>query len=275
MKPAARVGAALLAVLVAGVALAQGYDAGAAGGDLKQGQQLAAHIPWSELLGPLAPVALSPFFGLACLSGLSLLVSRGLLPENLFLKNNPVLDNPWVFASLLGLALITSLPRLTKVSKPLAQACDFLESYAGLVAMVVVQWVSRHAAPEVQPEIVLAGVGAVSQGAVLAAVSALNFVVIQTVRFVFEMLVWLSPIPLVDALFEGVNKLVCAGLLAVYAISPWAAFFANMLIFLVCLCLFRWARRKLVQFHQLLRSALARVGGWLRRRPRPAISPGL
>ena len=117
--------------------------------------------------------------------------------------------------------------------------------------------------------------GAVSQGAVLAAVSALNFVVIQTVRFVFEMLVWLSPIPLVDALFEGVNKLVCAGLLAVYAISPWAAFFANLLIFLICLCLFRWARRKLVQFHQLLRSALARVGGWLRRRPRPAISPGL
>ncbi len=271
MRPARYI-AFLFAILLGGVALAEGYDAQTAGGDLARGQALAGHIPWAEVLGPLAPVALSPFFGLACLSGLSLLVSRGLLPENAFLRDNPVLANPWVFAALLGLALLTSLPRLTKISKPLAQACDFVESYAGLVAVLVVQWVAKQTAAEAPPEVVLAGVGAVTHAALLSTVSVLNFVVIQTVRFVFEFLIWLSPIPLVDALFEALNKLVCAGLLALYAFSPWAAFFLNMLMFLICLCLFRWARRKLVGARAILRAGLARVRGWLGRDRTAALS---
>ncbi len=35
------------------------------------GEQLAKQISTSEWLGPLAPVALSPFFGIAVLSGLA------------------------------------------------------------------------------------------------------------------------------------------------------------------------------------------------------------
>lgn len=227
--------------------------------DMTQAHEITTKLPWAEILGPLAPVALSPFFGLACLSALSILVSRGVLPDNVFLHDNPVLNNPTILVAFAVLAVFTSLPRLTKVSKPVAQAADLLETYAGLVAILVVQWAARHAAAEPPPELVAAGIGTFTTSTLLAAVSAINFIVVQTVRFAFELLVWVSPFPLVDAVFEACNKIACAGLLAVYAFSPWAAFFLNLLIFLVCLCLFRWARRKMVQFRELLRAASRRI----------------
>lgn len=37
----------------------------------------------ADIIGPLAPVALSPFFALTCLSGASLLADSGLLPDRL------------------------------------------------------------------------------------------------------------------------------------------------------------------------------------------------
>ena len=49
--------------------------------DQAKADQLARKISSVEVLGPLAPVALSPFFGLTCLSGTSILCSKGILPE--------------------------------------------------------------------------------------------------------------------------------------------------------------------------------------------------
>jgi hypothetical protein len=48
----------------------------------QKGKNLAEKMGITETLGPLAPVALSPFFGLACLSGTSMLCEMGVLPEN-------------------------------------------------------------------------------------------------------------------------------------------------------------------------------------------------
>jgi hypothetical protein len=221
-----------------------------------QSEALSSRVPWAEILGPLAPVALSPFFGMALLSGLSILISRGLLPDNVFLHNNPVLNNPTIFAVFLVLAVFTSLPRLTKVSKPLAAIADTLETYAGLVAILVVQWAARHAQADEAAEVVMAGFGS---AAVLSVISTVNFLVIQTVRFVGELLVWVSPIPFVDALFEAANKIVCAGLIAIYAFSPWASFFLNVLLFLACAMLFRWSRRTAGRIRGTMREALGRL----------------
>ena len=69
----------------------------------QKGQNLAEKMGITETLGPLAPVALSPFFGLACLSGTSILCEKGILPENDFLMGNEVLNNGWVFLIFAGL----------------------------------------------------------------------------------------------------------------------------------------------------------------------------
>lgn len=251
----------LFGLLLLAPLLASGYDASQAAGDVAAGNRLAGQVPWSEVMGPLAPVALSPFFGMACLSGLSLLVTRGVLPENGFLHSHPVLTHPAIFGAFLALAVFTSLPRLTKVSKPLAMVCDTLETYAGVVAVVVVQVVGRCMVDHAPEAVVLpAGWGAVSWDVFLAILSAVNILVIQGVRLFFELLVWASPVPLLDAMFETLNKAVCAGLLLVYAFSPWAAFALNILLFLVCLTLFRRARRGVRSMMERLRAAARWMG---------------
>lgn len=253
--------------------LAYGYDAAQAAGDLAAADALSDRVPWTEVLGPLAPVALSPFFGMACLSGLSLLVTRGVLPENGFLHSHPVLTHPAMFAAFALLAVFTSLPRLTKVSKPLALLCDTLETYAGIVAVIVVQVVSRYVAEATPDPVVLpAGLGTITGSALLAGLSIANILVIQSVRLFFELLVWISPVPLLDALFESMNKVVCAGLLALYAFSPWAALVVNAMIFLMCLALLRRARRGI----RSLMGRLRETGRWVwnRLRGRSAVSAG-
>jgi hypothetical protein len=135
--------------------LAFAYDTGQATADLAVADKVADAIPWSEIMGPLAPIALSPFFGLACLSGISLLTTRGVLPDNSFLHGHPVLTHPSILMVFLALAVFTSLPRLTKVSKPLAQFCDFLETYAGVVAVIVVQVAARYVQTEPPPDVIL------------------------------------------------------------------------------------------------------------------------
>ncbi|MCA9201028.1 MAG: hypothetical protein KDA87_25990, partial [Planctomycetales bacterium] len=95
--------------------------------------RLSEHVSTSEWLGPLAPVALSPFFGITCLSGMAIF-GEGWLPADHFLtRASTPLKNPVVFYSFLTLTVLTSVPRLSKVSKPFAQAVDQLEAYAGII----------------------------------------------------------------------------------------------------------------------------------------------
>lgn len=229
-----------------------------------QARAVTEEIPWAELLGPLAPVALSPFFGITCLSGCALLAERGLLPQNQFFQQSDALRNPAVFAVFLCLTLLTSLPRLSKVSKPLAQAADVLETYAGLVTMVALHYVARHGEANTALAAAPLAAGFAAQGGdlLLAAVSAANVLVIHSVRFFFEMLVWLSPVPLLDALFEFANKAMCAGLVFVYALHPAAALTLNTILFLGCLCLLRWSRRKTIFYREIFLGPLwHRVAG--------------
>ena len=215
----------------------------------------------------MAPVVLSPFFGMACLSGVSILITRGVLPDNTLLHAHPVLTHPAFFAVFLALALFTSLPRLSKVSKPLALVCDTLETYAGLVAVIAVQLVKKLLeSPDGGAPIAAAGFAGIPTELLLAGLSVANFVVIQTVRLFFELLVWISPIPLLDAFFEAANKLVCAGLIALFAFSPWAAFAINLLIFLLCLALFRKAKKGIREIGSRMRAGLDRLRSWYRTR---------
>jgi hypothetical protein len=256
-------------LLMIGLARSSGaYDEPGVLQDQRQAQRLLEQVPVSDLLGPLAPIALSPFFGMMCLSGITILVNQGVLPDNRFLTGNPVLNNPKVFWIFLFLTLLTSLPRLTKVSKPVAQLADMVETYSVIVILLVIHYVglsaddSAAAGAWMNPAVSMAGLGSVTWGSLIAAVSIVNVIVIQTVRAFFEFAVWVSPIPLIDAIFEGLNKAVCAALMLLYAYSPVAAFALDVLLFLFCLMIFGWAHRRLRYFRHVM---LGPVLAWLRR----------
>jgi len=243
----------LFALFFLGTASSFAIDVAALNTDQAAANQLIETISLAEWMGPLAPVALSPFFGLACLSGASILMSNGLLPENSLLMGNPALNDSRVFAALALLALFTSIPRLAKVSKPISQLGDFIETYAGIVIVLVIHYFGAKAAglEDEQAGIFLqAGFFSGGGHVVIAIISAVNILVIQAVRAFFELLIFLSPIPFLDAFFEMINKATCLILVSIYLFSPVAALIINVLLFLLCLAIFRRAHRRTVQFRE-------------------------
>lgn len=218
--------------------------------EMAAASELAKHISASEWMGPLAPVALSPFFGIACLSGLAIYGGDWVPMGNALLENS-VLKNPSLFWTFLVLAILTSLPRLTKVSKPIAQALDQVEAYAGIITLLIVRlWVSTHDNPT--PDVVVQlGVFRVTLDVLLSIAAVFNILVVNSVKFFFEFLIWITPIPFLDACFEIANKTVCAVLLMIYAYSPTAATILNLLILGVCLIIFRWIHKQLVFYRTM------------------------
>ncbi len=217
---------------------------------------LAGTVSAFEWLGPLAPIAISPFFGLACLCGISQ-YGGDWMPA--FASGNPVLQNPAVLWAFVILTVVTSLPRLTKVSKPVGQAIDQLEAWSGIIAIIVIRIASATSDPAAGEATAMAAIpvfecGFFSMSAdVLFSIAAMiNIVVINTVKFFFEVSVWLMPFPFVDAMLEVANKSVCAALMAVYVWSPFWATMLNLVIFLACFAAFRWVKRQVTYMRSIL-----------------------
>jgi|694.fasta_scaffold00384_31 hypothetical protein len=78
------------------------------------GQDFIQQLGLSDWLGPLAPIALSPFFGLALLSGTATYGPEWIQERSVMLQADGALDSPSLFWTMAALALFTSLPRLTK-----------------------------------------------------------------------------------------------------------------------------------------------------------------
>lgn len=239
-------------------------------GDIAAATAWADRLNLADWLGPLAPLALSPFFGVACLSGLAIWGPESITDNALLGAAGPLRSVP-LFVIFAVLALMTSLPRLSKVSKPFAQAMDRLEAYAVVVILLAIKLTSSYAGDSsaadsvaitlpVSPLIVQAGVVSFTAETFLMIAMTVNLLVINSVKFFFEFLVWLTPFPTVDAIFEVGNKAVCAGLMGVYAFSPLLATMINLFVLLFALVVFRWTARR-VKFYRtmLLDPVLARL----------------
>jgi len=200
-----------------------------------------------DWLGPAAPLALSPFFGMTCLSGLAIWGPEW-MPAKGWLDGAGPLNNQWVFWIFLTLTILTSLPRFMKVTKPVAQLAEQAETYCVLVMLFIVRFVASTTGPEVasaigQPEIMAAGIGQMTTDMLLYIVLLINVIVINGVKVCFELLVWMTPFPFIDAIFESANKAVCAGLMTLYAFSPLLATIMNLVLFLAAAIVFRWVTR--------------------------------
>jgi hypothetical protein len=215
---------------------------------MAKGEQLAKRISNIEVLAPLAPVALSPFFGITCLSGTSILCSNGVLPKNEFLMGNKALNNGLVFIIFLALSIATSLPKMTAVSKGFVEVTDQLETYAGIISYGVILYLADSGTEQA---VYTAGILTFTGNTLLMTAVVINIIVINTVKYFFELLVWISPIPLLDAAFETTNKVVTAVLVTVYAFNPYLAMLLDIILFLICLTIFNWVRRR-VKYYRMI-----------------------
>ena len=222
--------------------------------DLDKADGLVGSVSASEWLGPLAPIAISPFFGVTILAGMAQF-GGDWMPANEFISNNAILKNPAVFWVFLALTILTSVPRFTKVSKPAAQAVDQLEAYAGIITIILLRVMMMTADDSMtaeQPIVMQAGFLSFSADTLMCIAAVINIMVINTVKFFFEVSVWLMPFPFVDAMLEVANKSACAALMVVYAYSPVVATVLNLIIFSVCLIAFRWIYRRTLYLRTML-----------------------
>lgn len=218
----------------------------------------------SEWLGPLAPIALSPFFGLALLSGVATYGPDWLQERSALFRTEGPLDSPWLFWTMACLAILTSLPRMTKVSKPISLAAEKLEAYSAVIIFLAVRWLgspSIHDAGHpvisdldqaTHPIYLSAGFGTLSLQLGMSVFAAINILVINFVKLFFEFMVWLIPFPTVDALLEFGNKSSCAALMAIYCYSPILATSINLMMFAFCGLIFLWVYRRTRYYRDLV-----------------------
>ncbi|MBL8820266.1 MAG: hypothetical protein JNL58_29855 [Planctomyces sp.] len=220
-------------------------------------QQFGQQLSIAEWLGPMAPVALSPFFGITLLSGLAMFGGTWVAADNPLLGENSPLHHPAVFWTFLILTVLTSVPRFTKVSKPIAQALDQLEAWSGIITMVVLRiLISMNDPGSETPDVVHAGVLSLSTDVLLIIAAGINIFVINAVKFFFEILIWITPIPFVDAAWEVLNKLFCLALMTLYAFSPTLATLLNLVLFAFSAVVLTWAHRREIFFRSMLLDAL-------------------
>lgn len=240
--------------------------------DIVAAQQFGETLAITEWLGPLAPIGLSPFFGITCLSGMSIWGEGWVSADNPMLGQHSPLNNQAVFWTFLILTFLTSAPRLTKVSKPLAQAVDQVEAWAGIITLVALKIALTASASDAEtvPEIRM-GSMSLTVDALLIVAAAVNVFIINAVKFFFETLIWITPFPTIDAIFECANKCVCGLLMMVYGLSPTLATVLNLVILSICLVIFRWAWRRQIFFRTMLVDA-----GWAMVSPPKTLpEPGL
>ena len=215
---------------------------------------VSRQVSTQEWLGPLSAIALSPFFGLACLSGAATYGPEWLQSRSHLIDSSSPLNNPMLFWTVLGLTIATSLPRFTKVSKPIALAAEKLEMYSTVIILVVMRFFAAPNELEASAAMLwldasgnhlpmTAGIASLPLDIILCIAAAINIVVVNTIKLSIEFLVWLIPVPTVDACLEVANKSIATALMALYMFSPILSTVLNLIIFGLCCLVFLRVQR--------------------------------
>lgn len=202
---------------------------------------LGSNYSFIESFSFLGPMAISPFWTLFITSAASCF---GL--GNEYIATNPVLGN-WVvlFVSFV-LVGITTLPNLMKVSKPIGLAAKFLENKAGYIVYAIIIISPYLINPEISGEMGVVSFGFLDIPAtafLMIALAIPYFIVVMTFRYFLEILIFLSPIPLLDAFFEFVKKTTSFLLVIIYFFFPTFGFVLSVFIFILSFIFYRKAKK--------------------------------
>jgi len=196
-----------------------------------------------EYIAMLGPMAVSPFWTLFITSFFS---TFELNVGDSMVATNPLLGSEAVLGISFLLVLITTLPNMMKMSKPIGLAGRFLEDRAGFVIYGVTAIAPHLMNPEMGPlgQVETFGLFGIPNSIILLVILALPyFMIVTSVRYFLEILVFLSPIPLLDAFFELVKNGATLGFVVLFFLAPWVGVFLSILLFFVSLLFFNRARR--------------------------------
>lgn len=199
-----------------------------------------------ESFALLTPTALSPFWTIFITS---LASSFGIGGE--FIATNPLLQSKVVLLVSGLLVLITSIPNLLKVSKPIGLAATFLEDKSGIIISIIMMVApyTMNSDNSMHSEMSFLGISNVPIHIIALMVLAIPYyMTIVTLRFFLEVLIFLSPIPFLDAVFEFIKKAITFSLITIYFLFPTTGIILSILIFVIALFFLKKAKRFILFF---------------------------
>jgi hypothetical protein len=218
-----------------------------------------------EVFGPLPAIASTPFLGLAVLTGTALLMDEPVFANsNLGLvqqirQNSLILQAKqyaswWLFGTFAMLAGLTWLANSGKLRGVFGKFVRIAEDVAvGLLYLMIgaealtPNMVSASSSG-LHQTIVLAGMvpALESSTAMLILAAIISLVVMMLARLALDVLIWLSPVPFIDLVFETCKVVFSLGFLAIYFfLSPFVAAMLGILLLVPCFILLPWAVRLL------------------------------
>ncbi len=226
---------------------------------------------FQEFFGAAPAVASAPYLSLAAISGAALFADT----EYARSSTNPVVrgmcdsapvqtarrySSGTLFGLLAFMALVSFVASSGKLRATVGKLLGMAEGSVATAAYLALS-IGAFAAPAMAaepPSLALMGLD-VPQAVLLGLAIAFGLGVMLVVRFAFDVLIWLSPFPLVDFLFETAKNIVSVGLLALYFLSPALAAGVAAVLLVISLLLYGWAVRVMeLTFGVVLRPFLAR-----------------
>jgi|GEM_PF-1930461 len=193
-----------------------------------------------ETFGLFGSASISPFFTLfltSCASRMGF--------SNSLLQTNPLLGSDLVFFGSLFFSIITTFPNLLKMFRPLGLAGQVIEDWLVIILTFVlltfsiteilgIEIVDRAYAVPLSGSFILVYLVAIPY-----------YIIVSTVRFSADLLIFISPIPLVDAFYDGFKKFICFLLVCINLLMPYLGLFISAIIFFIAYLLYRKAKSKL------------------------------
>lgn len=220
-----------------------------------------------EVFGPLPAIASTPFLGLAVLTGTALLVEESVfanselrlvqqIRQNALILQTKQYANWWLFSTFAVLAGLTWLANSGKIRGTLGKIVRVAEDIA--VALIYLMIGADALTPkgltaslsELPPTIVQAGVFSdlESSTAILILAALISLATMMLTRLALDVLIWLSPVPFIDLIFETCKVMFSLAFLAIYfLLSPLIAAILGIVLLVPCFILLPWAIR-LLQF---------------------------
>jgi hypothetical protein len=200
----------------------------------------------------VGPVGINPFLGLGGL-GIAGWTGAWTPPATVGFIAHPGF---WISALVLG--AVIKFGRSFKLTKPIAEALGTGESVVGVAVVAVAGLAILQESGVVRVE-----QSSVILASLLFTIVASTATLLVIVRTAFDILVWLSPFPFVDLLFQALKAAATAVLLLMAVFAPGAAVVLNLLLIIAAALVVRWAVRTTV-FGVTIAADLA--FGWLRDR---------
>jgi hypothetical protein len=218
-----------------------------------------------EVFGPLPAIASTPFLGLAVLTGTALLVDEPVfakselrlvqqIRQNALILQAKQYANWWLFGTFAVLAGLTWLVNSGKIRGAFGKFVRIAEDIA--VGLLYLMIGADALAPngltasssDLHASIVQASLFSdfESSTAILILAALISLVTMMLTRLALDILIWLSPIPFIDLLFETCKVVFSLAFLAIYfLLSPLVAAILGILLLVPCFIFLPWAIRLL------------------------------